>query len=126
MLAFARIQVSWGRTMQNPLILWWHGVHDGGWPLVFALQAALGVLAAVYLCVSRRIGYGAYLAAAVLLPLSSSVWSIPRYVFWQPVFLLVMAECIQWRPLARILLPLLWASYFLMTAVWLSGQRFVT
>lgn len=126
MLAFAHIQVAWGRGLQNPLVVWWQGVHDGGWFRVFALQAGLGLLAAAYLCARRRIGYGAYLAAAVLLPLSSSLWSIPRYVYWQPVFLLVLAECVRWPPLARILLPLLWAGYFLMMAVWLSGHRFLT
>lgn len=126
MLAFAHIQVSWGRSLQNPLVVWWQGVQDGGWPLLFALQAGLALLAAAYLFARRRIGYGAYLAAAVMLPLSSSVWSIPRYVFWQPVLLLVLAECVRWRPLARILLPLLWTGYFLMMATWLSGHRFLT
>jgi hypothetical protein len=125
MLAFAHIQVAWGRSLQNPLVVWWQGFHYGGWPRVFALQAGLALLAAAYLCASRRIGYGAYLAAAVMLPLCSSVWSIPRYVFWQPVFLLVLADLVRWPPLARILLPLLWAGYFLMIAAGFSGQRFV-
>ena len=126
LLAFAHIQVSWGRSLQNPLVVWWQGVQDGGWHLLFALQAGLALLAAAYLFARRRIGYGAYLAAAVVLPLSSSVWSIPRYVFWQPVLLLVLAECVRWPPVARILLPLLWVGYFLMMAAWLSGQRFLT
>ena len=125
MLAFVHIQVAWGRSLQNPLAVWWQGFHYGGWLRVFALQAGLALLAAAYLCARRRIGYGAYLAAAVMLPLCSSVVSIPRYVFWQPVFLLVLAELFRWPPLARILLPLLWAGYFVMIAVWLSGQPFV-
>jgi len=125
LLAFAHIQVAWGRTLQNPLLVWWQALVDGGWLRVFALVAALALLAAAYLCLRRRIGYGSYLAAAVMLPLSSSVWSIPRYVFWQPVFLLVLAELVRWRPLRRVLLPLLWVGFFLMIAAWFSGQNFV-
>ena len=78
LLAFAHIQVAWGRTLRNPLLVWWEGVGEGGWHRFFALQAGLGLLAAAYLCARRRIGYGAYLAAAVMLPLCTAVRSIPR------------------------------------------------
>ncbi len=125
LLAPFHIQVAWERALQNPLLVWWRGILDGGWLRVFALEAGLALLAAAYLCARRRVGYGSFLAAAVLLPLCSSVWSIPRYVFWQPVFLLVLADLVRQRRVARILFPLLWAGFFLMIAAWFSDQNFV-
>jgi hypothetical protein len=125
MLGFVHIQRAWGRTFQNPLLVWWQAYADGGWLRFFAVQAALALLAAVYLCARRRIGYGVYLAAMVVAPLCSSVWSIPRYIVWQPVLLLALAMLARRRAVALVLLPVFWAGFFLMIVAWFSGQNFV-
>ena len=82
------------------------------------------------LLAAKAIGYssgpsGVYLAALVVAPLCSSVWSIPRYIVWQPVFLLALAMLVRRRPVALVLLPVFWAGFFLMIAAWFSGQNFV-
>ena len=68
-------------------------------------------------------GHGLFLAAATLLPLSTGVGAMPRFVFWQPVFLLVLAQLVK-RPLVgRLLLPVLWAGSVAMIAAWLTGDN---
>ncbi len=125
MLGFVHLQVAWGNTIGNPLSVWWRAIAEGGWSRFFAVTAVLGLAAAAYLCARQRIGYGLYLAAAVLVPLWATAWSMPRYVFWQPAFLLVVADLVRQRTLARILLPILWIGSFLMIAAWFSGRNFV-
>jgi hypothetical protein len=48
---------------------------------------------------------------------------MPRFVFWQPVFLLVLAALVR-RPLVgRLLLPVLWAGSLVAIAAWFTGDN---
>ena len=50
---------------------------------------------------------------------------MPRYVFWQPTFLLALAMLLRHR-LARVtLLPVLWVGSVAMDAAWMTGRNFV-
>src|SRR5262249_10798253 len=76
---------------------------------------------AFYLCLRRMVGYGLFLALATLLPLSTTVISLPRYVFWQPVFLVGLAMGLSERPaITPFLLLLFVAGYLLVSLAWLS------
>ena len=125
-LAFAHIQAAWDRTLANPWLVWWHALRGDRAQIIFALIAAWALLASAYLWARGMLGYGLFLAAATLLPMSSAIYSMPRFVFWQPVFLLGLAEVVQHRLMARILLPVLWAASLFMIAAWFSGDAFVT
>ncbi len=125
LLAFAHIQIAWGRLPGNPLLVWWSAASTVGGPQFFALATAIALLAALYLCLRKMAGHGLFLAAATLLPLSTGIGSMPRFVFWQPVFLLVLAQLLRRRQFGRLLLPLLWAGSVAMTAAWFTGAGFV-
>ena len=92
LLAFLHIQVAWGHVLQNPLLVWLRAAwHFGGGQLL-ALIALWGVLVAAHLCARGMVGYGLFLAVATLLPLCTTLTSMPRYIFWQPPFLIGLAR----------------------------------
>jgi len=107
-LAFAHAQIgAWDHIPDNPIPVLWGALTVPGWYRFFALTAIAALFASLYLCVRGSIGLGLMLAATTLLPLFAGLGSMPRYVFWQPTFLLALAMLLQHR-LARItLLPVL-------------------
>jgi hypothetical protein len=125
LLAFAHIQIAWGRIPDNPLIIWWFAANGPGTRRFFALTALLGLLAALALVLRRRFGEGLLLAAAILVPLQSGIISMPRFVFWQPPFLLVVAALMRRPRLRVILLALFAAGSVAITVTWFSGSTFV-
>jgi hypothetical protein len=124
MLAFIHIQAAWGHTPRNPAGVWWEAMTHGVGYAILALVAAWALCGAIYLSCRGRIAYGAFLAVATLLPLSLTVISMPRYVFWQPVFLLALADVLRRWPRLRLLLPMFWLGSIVMNAVWLSRHGF--
>jgi hypothetical protein len=125
-LAFAHAQIgAWDHIPDNPIPVLWGALTVPGWYQLFALIAIAALLASLYLCVRGSIGLGLMLAATTLLPLFVGLGSMPRYVFWQPTFLLALAMLLQHR-LARItLLPVLWGGSVVMHAAWITGNNFV-
>jgi hypothetical protein len=110
-------------VLQNPLLLWLRAVWHFGGNQLLALAGLWGVAGAAYLCGRRFVGYGLFLAAATLVPLCTTVTSLPRYVFWQPVFLVGLALALESRPsVAPFLVPLFVTGYLLMSLAWLSGR----
>ena len=126
-LAFAHAQIgAWDHIPDNPIPVLWAALSVPGWNRFFALIAIAALLASLYLCIRGSIGLGLMLAATTLLPLSVGLSSMPRYVFWQPTFLLALAMLLQHR-LARItLLPVLWVGSVAMHAAWFTRDSFVT
>ena len=121
LLGFLHIQIAWGHIPQNPFLVWLRAIWHFGQYQLMAAVAIWGVLGALYLCLRRMPGYGLFLAIATLLPLSTTVVSLPRYIFWQPVFLVGLAMALSERPaVAPFLLPLFFAGYLLMSLAWLS------
>jgi hypothetical protein len=95
-LAFARIQTTWGRTFHSPLAVLAEGC---GSPDVTARFSAWMTIVAIALLVggARRLGlsYGALCACLVLVPLSTSLDSMPRFllaVFPIPILLAVFTK----------------------------------
>ena len=121
LLGFLHIQIAWDHVLQNPLRVWLQAIWRAGNGRWLALMAVWGLAGAIYLCLRRMVGYGLFLALATLLPLCTTVISLPRYVFWQPVFLVGLAMALSERPaVTPFLLPLFVAGYLLMSVAWLS------
>ncbi len=98
-LRFAHAQVDWGRHFANPLHVLqsaFRGAlkrHHGRGQGYQALWATTGLIAGLLLSFRRRWAEGSFLAATVLLALSSgTLGSMPRFVGANPVFLLFVAD----------------------------------
>lgn len=81
-LAFQHVQVAWGREFGNPFTILWQGLqnrdHAHFW---YALVTVLALLATISGVVRRRYAESFLIGAGVLIPLSSFLFSMPRYVF---------------------------------------------
>ncbi|MFO1057460.1 MAG: hypothetical protein U1E53_10895 [Dongiaceae bacterium] len=123
LLAYAHMQIgAWDRIPDNPFTLLWAGIVVPGWPRVFALSAVAGLTAAAYLCRRGEVGLALMLAATILMPLGSALVGMPRYLFWHPAFLMVLAILARHRIIRLVLLPVLWSGSIVMNAAWLSGN----
>jgi hypothetical protein len=85
-LAFMHVQTAWGRGLTNPvtniidgLLLREQEGHHVGYRLTMAIFALLGLGAAVYLVLRRRVGMGLFVALSLFLALMTGMQSILRY-----------------------------------------------
>ncbi len=98
-LAFAHAQIDWGRHLSNPFVVVQSALrgslkhHHSRGPGYEALWALAGLAVAGVAASRRRWAEGFFLAATVLLALSSgNPGSMPRFVGASPVFLLFVAD----------------------------------
>jgi hypothetical protein len=85
-MAFMHVQTAWGRGLTNPLANIIDGLllreqegHHVGYRLTMAIFALLGLGAAVYLVLRRRVGMGLFVALSLILALMTGMQSILRY-----------------------------------------------
>lgn len=126
-LAFSHVQRAWMREPGNPFAHLIDGFTSGE-PL-FALWAAMtlaALLATVYLTYRKRLELAIFSALCTLIPLSTALWSIPRYIWWQAPILLVVAELISKKRIWMVAVPAGMAGLVYMYAGWFSGHWFVT
>ena len=125
-LAFKHVMVAWGRSSSNLLESLQAAWSWGFWGIYFALTALLGLAASAWHLFKQRYDMGLYMAATVLIPLMSSVGSMPRYVFWQMPVLLAIAE-ITVRRRSALMLYLIFAASTstVMITAWFKGNVFV-
>ena len=89
-LAFAHVQVAWGRGHANPFAVLWHTFYQHGWQRVWAVMVVIGLGVSGWL-LRRYPQYGVFLLLSVLIPCTSgTLISFPRYLWWQPPFLFVI------------------------------------
>ena len=125
-LAFAHVQVAWGRSWGNPLTVLSHTYELHGWPRVFVVMAVAGFLVSLWL-MRKRPELGIFLAVSVVLPCASgTMYGFPRYLWWQPPFLLAIYLWLRRRAAA-------WIVYFAVTGglaavlvlAWFVNKNFV-
>jgi Gpi18-like mannosyltransferase len=118
-LAFSHIQVAWNRVPQNPLnyleiFNWYYGFHLG-----------FGLFALAWLCYRRHYPLAMFALVATLLPLTTGLWAMPRYIWWQAPLLVVAAEVCHWRGLWRLWLPLLVLGLIFTNVAWLNQEKWL-
>jgi Gpi18-like mannosyltransferase len=99
-MAFSHVQVLWGRSWGNPLERLWTGIASWDFSLLLAVHsnayaasfAVVGLAAAAWLARRRRGAEAWFLAGCILLPASSGLDSLPRFVAANPVFLYVVYD----------------------------------
>lgn len=123
-MAFSHIQVAWGRSLQNPFSNLWIGLTTGS--AVKAIFALLALIMAAWLLFKKYYHYGLFLLLTTLLPLSTGLESLPRYVMWQVPFLFGLVLLLSKRE------AIAWIGGFYATGIasfitlaWFTGKGFV-
>ncbi|MFV0486441.1 MAG: hypothetical protein ACK5NL_04565 [Vibrio fluvialis] len=87
-LAFGHIQIAWGRQLTNPVKWIVHGFTTRGTKLYLAIVSILGLALNLYLLYRKKYAEASFMLIGLLLPLSSSLNAMPRYLFGlSPTFL---------------------------------------
>jgi hypothetical protein len=96
-LSFLHIQSGWLRTLSNPLTVLLHiasQLRPG--PAYLAAWAILGLAAGGWLALKRHAAEAWLVTTTVLMALASgTLWSMPRFVAANPVFLLAVADILE-------------------------------
>ncbi|PBB30654.1 hypothetical protein EOA79_22065 [Mesorhizobium sp. M1A.F.Ca.IN.020.03.2.1] len=127
--AFVHVQRAFGRVAGNPLLFLWAGLsyHPGaGWwpsaPQWSASTAIVGLALAAVLAARRQIGAALFCAMAIILPLTSNLASMVRYVVGLAPLTMLTAVLLSGSKatLVAALIVFLFTCYF-MTVAWLGG-----
>ncbi len=105
-LAFSHVQLLWGREWHGPLHWliaglsawdWANMLHPNGFPsqTYDCAWALLGLAVAGWLAWRRRLAEAWLLAGTVLLPLSTELHSLPRFVATSPFFLFTCCQALE-------------------------------
>lgn len=111
-LAFKSAQIYWGRTLQNPfgaIINGFRGFESG----YYSLTAVLGIISIAVLIYCRQYALALFMIPTLFMPLLTGLMSMPRFVFWQPPFLVAL-YFVFYR------LHRLWPMYFAASGLWIA------
>jgi hypothetical protein len=129
-LAFARIQQTWFRSLQNPFAVWW-GVVSNGWPFkpgwgllnTLALFVALATWLIIGMARAGRVAMAAFCLAALLLSVGSGLGSSLRFIGGLAPVTIFLAEALasrRWLTWATIPVGLVLGAAF--AADWMLGD----
>jgi hypothetical protein len=90
-LAFSHIQRAWGRLPGNPFAHLIAGLGGSALERYFAIMTVLALLVPVYFAWKRNVDLAMFSLGCTLVPLSTAVWSMPRFIWWQAPVLLAVA-----------------------------------
>ncbi len=131
-LAFSHVQRAWGREMGNPLVILVSALKTKDLAQFFqagefserwcALWTVIGLALTGYLVWLRRLPEAVFALLAILIPLSTHVVSMPRYVIGLAPLLIVASQLIAARKISMIIsLPLLVLSNIPLLVLWNSS-----
>jgi hypothetical protein len=124
-LAFANIQTAWGRELQNPFMLLKQGLTGNAFEKYLAVTAIYGIACSVFFVGRRQFELAIFTAICTILPLTTSLTSLPRYVWWQAPVLLASAMLISRRQAWAIFTPVYITTLVFMYYGWFNGKVFV-
>ncbi len=120
--AFKHVIVAWGRRVTNPISYLETGLRVGGWERYFAVTAVFSLMMSTWLAFCRRFQYAIFLAIVTLVPLSTGIDALPRYVWWQTPLLLGIVELLSKNKLicaVYLITSIGWAMF--VTVSWFGG-----
>ena len=123
-LAFVHIQKAWGHTLMNPLAHLAGTFQGTRFQQYLGLITLLGLFGSFWMILKGRPELFVYLFICIMLPLSTGLTSMPRYIFWQAPFLLFMAEILNIKKLWILVFPSMIAGLTFMYLAWLRGDIF--
>ncbi|MDC0948849.1 hypothetical protein OAS86_05870 [Gammaproteobacteria bacterium] len=126
-LAFSHIQIAWGRVPENPLSVLASGFSSGLVNLFWMLVSIFALSCVIYFLCVKRFELAVFSAICTLLPLSTGLWGMPRYVFWQAPILLAVSILGAWLPRAVFAVGLFFSVLGLgaMYYLWFAGTHIV-
>jgi len=126
-LAFMHLQRAWGRHMGNPLLVEYDALFSGQPEMVyFAISPLLGLCATLYLLRKGRMIEVFILASGILIPLSTVVYSMPRYILTLYPISLALGLATEGRPtLRRAVLAVFAGLLILAVRFWVMDQEFM-
>lgn len=101
-LAFAHAQAAWGRPGSVGALSWLSNLKDGYisdfWLNRYnSISASLALLVPLLFFARKQCELALFSLACTLVPLSSLLWSLPRYIWWQAPVLLAVAIVVSLR-----------------------------
>ena len=122
-LAFAHIQRAWGRVPGNPMNVIIEGLQgnaDQRYLAISVIVPSLGTL--IYHIKRRNPELVLFSLICTLLPLSTGLWEMMRYIYWQAPVLLALAALLSWRSIWVALFPIFMTGQVIMYTVWFAGK----
>ena len=121
-LAFSHAQRAWPRVFDNPLKYIEQGLRGDRYHKYLALTAIFSGLVCIRLFFQKRFELASFTFLCTLIPLTSSLLSMPRYVAWQAPVLLVVAELIRKKQLWVLVLPCFIIGLSYMYLAWITRK----
>jgi len=123
-LAFVHIQKAWGHTLMNPLAHLAGTFQGSNFQKYLGLVTLLGLFGSIWMILKGRPELFIYLFICIVIPLSTGLTSMPRYIFWQAPFLLFVVEMLGIRKLWILAFPSMIAGLTFIYLAWLRGDIF--
>lgn len=127
--AFFHIQRAFGRVAGNPLLFLWDGLSyhpNAGWlptaPQWSAMTAIAGLALCLVLGARRQYGAALFCAVSIILPLTTNLASMVRYVVGLAPLAMLVAVLLSASKLTFVAaLALFLAACYFMTVAWIGG-----
>lgn len=125
-LAFSHIQIAWERSPHNPISVLFDGLFKyGSVEFYYALVATIGIILSLVLLWKKRYAEFVISIIAILIPLSTALYSMPRYTFALFPIYIALAILINKTNLVKIFVLIFFsASLAFMSAAWVTTKSF--
>lgn len=80
-MAFKNIQLAWGRELDNPFEYIYEALNTNNYKFYFACVSIFGLALCLYIFYKRRLAEGVFLLLGILIPVSTGINAVPRYIF---------------------------------------------
>lgn len=91
-LSFMHVQIAWWRHLGDPLNVLMEHVQLAWEPNFSSLLAIASLAMSIWFAIRQRFDYALFIAGSTLLPWSTGLMSMPRYIFWQMPVLLGLVQ----------------------------------
>ena len=107
----------------NPLRWYIMGImNEGSFYRYYAILASLALFFSGYFLWNKQYDYAVYLLAATIIPMTSSLIALPRYIWWQLPFLFCISSIVQ-RNKYFLTIYLMFSCYLLMLMMFAWGYH---
>lgn len=124
-LAFSHIQRAWSRLPGNPFHHLAGGLQGGPVDKYFAVMTVLALLVPVYFAWKKNVELALFSLGCTLIPLSTALWAMPRYIWWQAPVLLAVALLLRKRIVWTVFVAGSAAGLTYVYFSWFSGKGFL-
>ncbi len=125
-MAFSHVQAAWSRRLGNPLHFLLQGFLSPNRHFIYALMVCGSFAATAVLFRQQRHSLAVFTLLCTLIPLSTTLQSIPRFLGCQPGILLALCEIVAVNNRYRYALPAMAVLLFCACLLWLARSGIMT